>query len=358
MITCPQCEYSNNDNANVCRHCGLEFTNTIEEHVLYVTEEKEEDTVEEGVKTDTELKKGEAIFGKKKFEKKDLWKLVWIIPLLFLGLYFWYIVIPILMIWFVWKRTWRDSIDQTELTAIVLLVLALGVFHFVINRAPTVTITEPADGIVAQDRFVTFKGKVSPAKSLIYINNLEVPVDNGEFVYDYELTEGTNPIDILAVNNHFFASFGVHGTAVLRMTLYRELSAEELAEQERQAELERLAEEQRIREEEARKKEDEKKKEEEEQAQEPAEYADGRVYFDNLIETGQIGEYEIDEALDTVWVYLTSARWANIGDQQAFLQEMYDVNAETFGLRAVSVHNIKDFNEQFGFVSSTRLNVY
>ena len=109
--------------------------------------------------------------------------------------------------------------------AIVVLIL-LAIIYGQINIAPTIGIIQPAPGSVIQGTKVTIEGVVSPAKSSVSINSVDVQVGkDGRFFYDFNLPLPTNIADIIAKHGQ--------GTETLLFTITRALIGDEIKEQEK-----------------------------------------------------------------------------------------------------------------------------
>lgn len=362
MKRCPYCGSQVDDTASSCPKCSSDLR-----HAEPLTKEefgKEDKEEAKKLQEEIEQEPEKQPIDFRQLDPVTVYKIVGFVLLIVIGLYFWYALIPILMIWYIWKKTKQNNVTKAELTGVILVIVFIGVFHFIINRAPTVTITEPEEDALILDESVHIEGTVSPADSFVSINNLDIPVIDGRFSYDYPLVEGENYLDFYAINDHFFFSFGVHGTSSAQVVVTRVLSEEELQEKAQREQEKEEAEQARIEQEqeaaeqaEKEAKKAAKKAAEEEEEVDPV-YQSGIDYFDGLLTIGQISEYEIDSRLNTVWVYVTQNQWDNIADKQGYVSELFAKNQESFGLKAVSVHNVDDFNLQYAYGTGSRVTVY
>ncbi|MDD2753012.1 MAG: hypothetical protein PHT44_00100 [Candidatus Portnoybacteria bacterium] len=174
--------------------------------------------------------------------------------LIVLFLYFWFVSIPAILIWYIWKRvSWDKRKKWIAIASILVLFSILYGFNKYSQRAPEVAILEPQNGVAIQADHVLVRGKVSPSRSILEINGKPENADNGQFSYNFSLTDEKNSLSVRAKNG------GKTIETVLAIT--RIFTEEEKAERARlQAEVEakkqaereaRLKEQERIRKESA-----------------------------------------------------------------------------------------------------------
>ncbi len=120
-----------------------------------------------------------------------------------IALFFWYLSIPLLLVWYVWKKT---DLEKNKKYIASVLSLALLVFlfswHSYQNRTPVVSITYPEDNLSIQAKEARIKGSVDPKTSEIEINNKPIVVNKeGLFVGRVVLDDEVNNFIIKAKNN-------------------------------------------------------------------------------------------------------------------------------------------------------------
>lgn len=148
----------------------------------------------------------------------------WVLLAIF-ALAIWYISIPILVAWYLFKKRKNKFSQRVNIiiTVVVVVIFAgLGIFVSSSNSAPTLTISEPQNGSSVEVHTITIKGKIDPTGSAVKINGKAVQVaQTGEFSQEVQLPNEQNPIDVTAT----------HGTGNRTVTLNitRILTAEEKA---------------------------------------------------------------------------------------------------------------------------------
>jgi hypothetical protein len=133
---------------------------------------------------------------------KKVLKIGGIIFLVLIGIPLWYIAIPALVGWFLWKKTKlnpKAKIAIAAVTAAIFLSAGWAVAHA--NRAPSLTIIEPKDSTSVQAQSITIKGKVDPASSIVTVNGRTIMRDGeGSFQADVALPNENNAIQVEATN--------------------------------------------------------------------------------------------------------------------------------------------------------------
>jgi len=179
-----------------------------------------------------------------------------------LSIAFWYVTIPLAIIWFLWRpnRLSQKLNQKAKIIATIATVLIfaiLGGANMYANRAPSLTVTEPNDGFSIQADSATVKGSVSPADATVTIQDKPVVVDeNGNFSSEVKLDNESNSIAIEAKSGS--------------KTVKRTLSVSRIFTEEEKAERERLTKE--TAERETKQKEEDDKRHAEEAAQARVEF--------------------------------------------------------------------------------------
>ena len=166
---CPFCAEMVKVEAVKCKHCGSDISDTVP----------------------------------KKEEKKTpkwIWWLIGLFILVPIGLLLWFISIPSVIIWYLWKKSKFDKKKKIIGTVIALLfVVGIFVFNILINKPPIIIITEPESGISVEEGKINIKGTVDPVNAKIIINDKEVETTaNGEFDYVSGLLVGNNTFTVSA----------------------------------------------------------------------------------------------------------------------------------------------------------------
>jgi len=197
-----------------------------------------------------------------RYIKNTYWVIFWIIIAL-ISIPLWYLTVPLIVAWFVWKKTKLDKKKKLIITGLaVLFLIVMCSIKYYTDRTPTIIITEPENNFSIQANDIIIKGIVTPKKSKVTINSNSIPVKDGSFIYDAKLIKENNRFVFIATN-----SGNENKTSII---INRILTEEEIAEKEakRQVSIEarREAEEEREAEELAKQEEIEAKKEAEKKA--------------------------------------------------------------------------------------------
>jgi hypothetical protein len=135
-------------------------------------------------------------------KQKKFLKVSGIVLVVMLSIGFWYVSIPIVSIWYLYKKDKRFSPKTKKVMSIVitLVFLILGSLTLYSNKTPSLTLSEPTSGVSVQSERITVKGKVSPKDSVVTINNIPVETDGGSFSYDARLKNENNSL-VVEVSN-------------------------------------------------------------------------------------------------------------------------------------------------------------
>jgi uncharacterized membrane protein YqjE len=173
---CPFCAELIHKDAIKCKHCGS--------YLVKSTIKKRVETVK--------------IFGK---NATSPW-ILFLIIISIISIWLWYLTIPTLIIWYIWKKTNLNINKKWMITGIIICIfLVISSIATYIKRVPDITITEPENNFSIQADNITIKGNVKPKYSKVTINNIAIAVEKGKFEYKVKLDNENNKFIFTAYNN-------------------------------------------------------------------------------------------------------------------------------------------------------------
>lgn len=157
-----------------------------------------------------------------------------ILIFIFFSFWYWYAVVPVAIIWYLWKKSKFNKRIKIKASVALLIVFSLlGSLTVYNGRTPTLIIIEPQDGISIQAQVIMLKGKIIPSKSKVAINEKNIEVNkNGSFNYEMKLEDEKNIANIKATNGNNIATTSI--------SVKRIFTAEEKAKLDKQKDEENI----------------------------------------------------------------------------------------------------------------------
>jgi len=184
MKKCPFCAEEIKDDAIKCKHCKSNL------------EEKSKST-----ELFAEPKKPLKWFEISKNDSRAL-KVIGVGILVALGLWLWYLGLPALIIWYIWKKS--KKLDKKKKIIFTGVVGVLSIILWIVLAtvtAPKLSISEPKGDMELQTDSIEIKGTAKPFSAVVKINNVIVTkTGKFDFAYKFPLNEEKNIILIEATN--------------------------------------------------------------------------------------------------------------------------------------------------------------
>jgi len=165
----------------------------------------------------------------------NIFKWIGIVILIIMAIPLWFISIPTLIGWYLFKKKKNKFSKRTNILitvgAFVIFIVLFSVNEHS-NKPPEITIIEPQEQSSVQAESVIVKGTVNPVDSTISVNGIIIPMDNGNFTYELALNDESNTVNFIAARED--------KTTEKTFVVNRVFTPEEIAAREakKQAELE------------------------------------------------------------------------------------------------------------------------
>lgn len=173
-------------------------------------------------------------------------KVIKIIVLVIIGIIFWYLALPALALWYIWKKSKiTDKKKKVIYSGIVLLVsfILWGILISSMvddNKEPKLTISAPTNNQSVQAGSIDIKGSVTPSQAKVTVENGNIDKDvNGNFTGKVLLSNEQNIVSIKAENGDKSDMVSLNITRVFteeeKAKKQAELEAQKKAEEEKAA---------------------------------------------------------------------------------------------------------------------------